>query len=58
MNIDGELEDTVGVKESRTKYAKQQTDVTFDPNVTTLDKIISVIRKIDNKYDAEVAKVK
>jgi len=56
MNIDGELEDTEGVKESRTNYAKQQTEVTFDPKVTTLDKIISIIRKIDDKYDAEVTK--
>ncbi len=30
MNIDGELEDTEGVKESSTNYAKQETEVEFD----------------------------
>lgn len=55
FNIDGELEDTEGVKESKTNYAKQQTEVTFDPEKITSEKIISVIRKLDDSYDAEVA---
>lgn len=55
MNIDGELEDIKGVKESQTNYAKQQTEVTFDPEKISVDKMISIIRTIDNKYDAEVA---
>lgn len=54
MNIDGGLEDTEGVKESKTNYAKQQTDVTFDDKKVSVEKIISVIQKIDSKYDAEV----
>lgn len=54
MNIDGELEDTEGVKESKTNYAKQQTEVTFDSKKVSVDKIISIIRKIDDNYDAEV----
>lgn len=54
MNIDGDLEDTEGVKESKTNYAKQQTDVTFDDKKVSIEKIISVIQKIDSKYDAEV----
>ncbi len=56
MNIDGELEDTEGVKEAKTNYAKQQTEVTFDPKKVSIDKMISVIRKIEENYDAEVAK--
>lgn len=55
MNIDGELEDTEGVKESRTNYAKQQTQVTFDPEIVSVNKLISIIRKIDETYDAEIA---
>lgn len=56
MNIDGELEDTEGVKEAKTNYAKQQTEITFDPEKISVDKMISIIRKIEENYDAEVAK--
>lgn len=56
MNIDGELEDAEGVKEAKTNYAKQQTEVTFNPQKINPEKIISIIRKIDDKYDAEVMK--
>lgn len=54
MNIDGELEDTEGVKESKTSYATQETEVSFDPEKITTEKMISIIRKLDDKYDAEV----
>lgn len=54
MNIDGELEDTEGVKESKTNYAKQVTEVAFDPTKINDKKIISIIKTLD--YDAEVAK--
>lgn len=54
MNIDGELEDTEGVKESKTSYAKQETEVTFNPDTISIDAIISVIRRLDDKYDAKV----
>ncbi len=56
FNIDGELEDMEGVKESKTNYAKQQTEVTFDPKKISPDKIISIIKKLDDSYDAEVNK--
>lgn len=56
MNIDGELEDTEGVKESNTSYAKQETEVTFDPKKISIDKINSIIRKIDDVYNAEAIK--
>ena len=55
MNIDGELEDTEGVKEAKTNYAKQVTEVTFDPEKISVEKMILVIRKIDDSYDAELA---
>lgn len=45
MNIDGELEDTKGVKESNTNYAKQITEVTFDPDALTIQKIVEIIKK-------------
>lgn len=56
MNIDGELEDSDGVKESKTNYAKQVTEVTFDPEVTSVEKLVTIIRSIDDNYDAELAK--
>lgn len=58
MNIDGELEDTVGVKEAKTNYAKQQTEVTFDPEKVSVEKMVSIIRKLDDSYNAEVAEEK
>lgn len=56
MNIDGELEDSEGVKESKTNYAKQVTEVTFDPEVTSVEKLVTIIRGIDDNYDAELAR--
>lgn len=52
FNIDGELEDTEGVKESNTNYAKQTTEVTFDSKVVKEDKIVAIIKNIG--YSADV----
>jgi len=52
MDIDGELEDRDGVEESTTSYAKQNTEVTFDPEKISLEDIVSVIKSLD--YDAQV----
>jgi Cu+-exporting ATPase len=46
MNIDGELEDTQGVKESNTNYAKSQTVVEFDDRKLNDKKIIEIIKKV------------
>lgn len=46
MHIDGELEDTEGVKESNTNYAKAITEVTFDKEKLTHEEIISIIKKV------------
>lgn len=45
MNIDGELEDTEGVIESKTSYVKQLTEVTFNPEKLDENKIIKIIKK-------------
>jgi Cu+-exporting ATPase len=45
MNIDGELEDTKGIKESNTNYAKSQTEVEFDEKNIDQEKIIKIIQK-------------
>lgn len=50
INIDGELEDTAGVKQSNTSYAKQQTEVEFDQNKIEAKKIIEIIKQVG--YDA------
>ncbi len=44
MSIDGELEDTDGVKAANTSYAKSITEVEFDPDKLTLEKVISTIK--------------
>ena len=43
MTIDGELEDTEGVKESDTNFAKGTTEVKFDPDMITPEKILKTI---------------
>lgn len=43
MNIDGALEDVDGVVSSRTSYAKQVTNVSFDPLKVDIKKIKSEI---------------
>ena len=45
MNIDGELEDTAGVKDVRTNYAKALTEVEYDEGLINDSKIIEVIKK-------------
>lgn len=52
MNIDGQLEDSDGVKQANTNYARGETEVEFDDAKLNEGKIISIIRKID--YDATV----
>ncbi len=49
MNIDGELEDTEGIKESNTSYAKSQTEVEFDEKKINEDKVVDIINKVGYK---------
>lgn len=46
MNIDGELEDTEGVKSANTSYAKQETEVEYDEDKVSEKKIIEIIEKV------------
>lgn len=46
MDIDGTLEDTDGVIESNTNYAKSETRVKFNENKLGEDVIIETIRKV------------
>jgi Cu+-exporting ATPase len=50
FNIDGELEDTDGVKEASTNFAKAKTEVEFDPEKIDEEKIVKLIKKVG--YDA------
>lgn len=52
MNIDGELEDTEGVKESNTNYAKSQTEVKFDIDKISEEEIGEIIKRVG--YDASL----
>lgn len=45
MNIDGELEDTQGVKEAKTNYARQETFVEYDDGAISLPQLKAVIEK-------------
>ena len=51
MSIDGELEDTDGVKQANTSYAKSVTEVEYDPDKLTLEKVMSTIKTVG--YAAE-----
>lgn len=50
MNIDGELEDTKGVKESSTNFIKAKTVVSYDETLVTDKDIIKIIKTAG--YDA------
>lgn len=45
MDIDGTLEDTDGVKEATTNYAKQLTEVEYDDQQLDDRKIIEIIKQ-------------
>lgn len=49
FNIDGELEDTDGVCESLTNYAKSETKVFFEKNKISETVIIEIIEKVGYK---------
>ena len=46
LSIDGELEDTDGVEEAFTNYAKAETEVKFDPQKISPSKIIKIIKTV------------
>ena len=54
MNIDFDLEDIPGILESKTHYAQQKAEVTFDDQKVTVEQICDQISKTG--YRAVVAK--
>ena len=52
MNIEGELEDTPGVKKVTASFAKSEAEVTFDEALVSPEKIVEIIKKLG--YEAEV----
>ena len=46
MNIDGELEDTQGIKRANTNFAKAQTEVEFDKDEIKEEAILKIIEKV------------
>lgn len=49
MSIDGDLEDSEGVKFSKTNFAKSETEVVFDTKKITQQQIIGIIKKTGYK---------
>ncbi len=52
LNIDGDLEDTPGIDESRTNYAQSKTIITYDPKKITTEQLIGIIK--NTGYDAHI----
>ena len=45
LTIDMDLEDLDGVKKSHTSYAKAETEVEYDPDEVSIEKIVEAIKK-------------
>jgi copper chaperone CopZ len=45
FNIDGPLEETTGVTQSQTNYAKQQTVVTYDEAKITQKQLATIVKQ-------------
>lgn len=43
MSIDGDLEETVGVKSAKTSYARQECEVEFEEEVVKIEQIVKTI---------------
>lgn len=46
LTIDVELEDMIGIKESKTNYAKSILQVMYNENIITIQKIIQLIKQL------------
>jgi Cu+-exporting ATPase len=53
LEVDDALEETEGIEESNTHYAKAQTEVKFNPEKVSVDKIIEIIKTVG--YTATLA---
>lgn len=54
MLIDGDLEDTPGVKSASTNFAKAITEVSFDEKIINNGKIVKIIEKTGYKSNPVV----
>ena len=45
MSIDGDLEDTEGVKSAKTSYVSQVCEVEFEEDVVTIEEIVKIVGK-------------
>ena len=54
LAIDMEVEDTPGVKEARTSFARSTTEVTYDPTQVEVRRLVAVIRSLG--YGAELVR--
>jgi len=54
LSIDGDLEDTKGVKSAKTSYASQVCEVEFEEEVVTIEEILKVVDKTG--YSAQLPK--
>lgn len=52
MSIDMDLEDLDGIKEARTSYAKQESEVEFDQDKLNIQEVIAAIKKTG--YTAQI----
>jgi Cu+-exporting ATPase len=53
MSIDGDLEDTEGVKSAKTSYASQVCEVEFEEEVVTIEEIIKTVDQTGYKAEAQ-----
>lgn len=52
LTIDMDLEDLEGVKESKTSFAKSETEIEFDPEKVSTELILETIQK--SGYEAKL----
>lgn len=52
MNIDFDLEDIDGVREAKTSFAKQESEVEFDQDKLNIQEVIAAIKKTG--YTAQI----
>lgn len=49
MNIDMDLEDLEGIKSAKTNYAKQESEVEYDPDKVEVEDILNQVQKTGYK---------
>ncbi len=52
LSIDGDLEDTKGVKSARTNYAREECEVEFDEEAIKIEQIVKTVE--NTGYKAQV----